>query len=91
MNEDFHPPRVLCDASLAGPYAELFAALEMPPPWTHPVRPSDEVEEQRPARTLDWLFHRFMGDAGRVVSAMVRQNKGRGGSDHLPVLGVYEL
>lgn len=90
LNEDFHPPRILTATTpslTSNPFGELFASLDMAPPCTHPVRPSDKSEQERPNRTIDWLFHQ----GGRVVSAMAKQPRGDNGSDHLPVLGVYEI
>ena len=94
LNEDFHPPRILTaappddDRGAGTPFLELFASLDMAPPPTHPVRPSDPSEQERPNRTIDWLFHR---GAVRVVAAFAKTPRGQNGSDHLPVIGVYEL
>lgn len=44
MNDDFHPARVLrCEAGLA----DVFEQMDLPPPVTHPVRPSSDREEMR--------------------------------------------
>jgi hypothetical protein len=44
MNDDFHPPRVF--RSGAG-LVDVFEQLDLPPPVTHPVRPSSDREEMR--------------------------------------------
>jgi hypothetical protein len=44
MNDDFHPPRVL---RAAAGLVDVFEQLDLPPPVTHPVRPSSDREEMR--------------------------------------------
>lgn len=96
FNEDFHPVRVL---SGSGTFSlglrELFASLDMPPPITHPVRPSHRDEEERPDRCIDWLLWKAQAPAScRPICAMAKSIKGGGfppPSDHLPVIGVFDL
>lgn len=90
LNEDFHPVRVLSEE---GAFLDVFEALDLPPPITHPVRPSDPMEEMRPNRTLDWILC-CLPSPCRVVGAFAKQI--RGGyyppvSDHLPVVAVFEI
>ncbi|KAJ1398413.1 Endonuclease/exonuclease/phosphatase [Ochromonadaceae sp. CCMP2298] len=47
VNDDFHPVRVLNEE---GGLMDVFESLDLPPPITHPVRPSDPQEEMRPNR-----------------------------------------
>ena len=90
LNEDFHPPRIIAGEGNPLHLAELFQSLDMPPPITHPVRPSDAFEEARPDRCIDWLFFR----GARPLCAMAKRIRGGAfppPSDHLPVVGVFEL
>lgn len=90
LNDDFHPVRILSEE--VG-LMDVFESLDLPPPITHPVRPSSLQEEMRPNRTLDWLLC-SMPSPCRVVAAFAKQT--RGGtyppvSDHLPVVAVFEI
>lgn len=90
LNDDFHPVRIL-NEELG--MLDVFESLDLPPPTTHPVRPSDFMEEMRPNRTLDWLLCSLPAPS-RVVAALAKAN--RGGrfppiSDHLPVMAIFEL
>lgn len=89
FNEDFHPNRMLRSIG----FKDVFELFDVPPPITHPVRPSSPFEELRPNRTLDWIFCR-MPDPCRVVSALAKGVRGGGfppPSDHLPVLCIVDL
>lgn len=55
LNEDFHPIRILKQSGMR----DVFDWLDLPPEVTHPVRPSDKEEENRPNRTLDWITCSF--------------------------------
>lgn len=90
FNDDFHPIRILNEEM---GLVDVFESLDLPPPITHPVRPSDPTEECRPNRTLDWITCGFPS-YGRVIGAFVKQI--RGGrypppSDHYPVLAFFDL
>jgi len=90
LNDDFHPIRVLSEE---GALFDVFESLDLPPPITHPVRPSDPMEELRPNRTLDWILCSLPSPC-RVVGAFAKQV--RGGSyppvsDHLPVIAIIEI
>jgi endonuclease/exonuclease/phosphatase family metal-dependent hydrolase len=90
LNEDFHPVRILSEEM---GMMDVFESLDLPPPITHPVRPSSAMEEMRPNRTLDWILCSLPSQC-RVVAAFAKGV--RGGthvpvSDHLPVLAVFEL
>lgn len=90
FNDDFHPVRILSE-ELA--FFDVFELMDLPPPITHPVRPSDPFEEMRPNRTLDWLLCSLPSPC-RVVGAFAKQI--RGGSfppvsDHLPVMAIFEI
>ena len=90
LNDDFHPLRILSEE--VG-LMDVFESLDLPPPITHPVRPSDLVEEMRPNRTLDWLLCSLPAPS-RVVAAFAKGL--RGGkyppiSDHMPVMAVFEI
>jgi endonuclease/exonuclease/phosphatase family metal-dependent hydrolase len=99
FNEDFHPLRILKDEL---GFVDVFEALDMPPPVTHPLRPSEPREERRPNRTLDWIT--FSPRQGvRVLGAFAKAV--RGGvidsetgnlslwppSDHAPVQAMFEF
>jgi len=92
LNEDFHPPRILAGAGNPMGLTELFQALDCVPPTTHPVRPSSLQEESRPERTIDWLFYRARA-TGRPLCAMAKSTRGGHppASDHLPVIGVFDI
>ncbi|KAG5182225.1 hypothetical protein JKP88DRAFT_348937 [Tribonema minus] len=94
FNEDFHPPRLLSQAM----YQDCFSALGVPAPHTHPARPSHPKEEERPDRTLDWVFS--TGQARAVLASVVRDFRVPGSppgevavhpSDHFPVVACYEI
>lgn len=90
VNDDFHPIRILSEE--VG-LMDVFESLDLPPPITHPVRPSDPQEEQRPNRTLDWILCSLPSQC-RVIAAFAKQV--RGGSlvpisDHLPVMAIFEI
>eukprot|EP01039_Chlorochromonas_danica_P000446 gene446-480_t len=90
FNDDFHPVRILSEECAL---LDVFEALDLPPPITHPVRPSDVVEEMRPNRTLDWILCNLPSHC-RVVAAFAKTV--RGGrfpppSDHLPVMAIFEI
>eukprot|EP01038_Epipyxis_sp_PR26KG_P009438 gene9438-12718_t len=90
FNDDYHPLRVLNDEI---GLMDVFESLDLPPPITHPVRPSDYEEEMRPNRTLDWILC-SLPSKSRVVAAFAKNV--RGGtyppvSDHLPVVALFEF
>lgn len=90
LNDDFHPVRILNEESA---FIDVFEILDLPPPITHPVRPSDPTEEMRPNRTLDWILCSLPSHC-RVVGAFAKTI--RGGcyppiSDHLPVIAIFEI
>ncbi len=90
LNDDFHPVRILSEECA---FIDVFEALDLPPPITHPVRPSDPMEEMRPNRTLDWILCSLPSGC-RVVGALAKTV--RGGSyppisDHLPVMAIFEI
>jgi endonuclease/exonuclease/phosphatase family metal-dependent hydrolase len=89
FNDDFHPLRILSDEM---GFQEVFESLDLPPPITHPVRPSDYEEEMRPNRTLDWIMT-LLPQNCRTVSAYVKSVRGGwpAASDHMPVIAVIEL
>ena len=93
FNEDFHPLRILAE-ELA--FSNVFELTCVAAPITHPVRPSDDREDCRPSRTLDWITCR-LGAGARVLGAYAREGGlrqaggGRPASDHLPVLAFFEL
>jgi endonuclease/exonuclease/phosphatase family metal-dependent hydrolase len=90
LNEDYHPVRILSEECA---FIDIFEGLDLPPPITHPVRPSDPEEELKPNRTLDWILCSLPSNC-RPVAAFAKAI--RGGSfppvsDHLPVVGVIEM
>mmetsp|Transcript_2674 Transcript_2674/g.2852 ORF Transcript_2674/g.2852 Transcript_2674/m.2852 type:complete len:258 (-) Transcript_2674:179-952(-) len=89
LNEDFHPVRILAEECA---FIDVFESLDLAPPITHPVRPSDPLEEQRPNRTLDWILCSLPIQC-RVVAAFAKTIRGGGRppSDHLPVIAVLEI
>lgn len=90
FNDDFHPLRIL-NQELG--MIDVFEALDLPPPITHPVRPSSPREEMRPSRTLDWITCTLPSNS-RVLGAFVKSIRGGRyppASDHLPVVAFFEL
>lgn len=90
FNDDFHPIRILSEECAL---IDVFEALDLPPPITHPVRPCDPVENMRPNRTLDWILCSLPVQC-RVVAAFVKSVRGGSyppPSDHMPVMAVFEL
>lgn len=90
FNDDFHPIRLLNEN--AG-FMDVFESLDLSPPITHPVRPSDPMEETRPNRTLDWITCSLPYSC-RVIGAYVKTIRGGSfppPSDHLPVLAFFEI
>lgn len=92
FNDDFHPLRILSEEF--GLF-DVFELLDLPPVITHPVRPSDPIEENRPNRTLDWIVCALPSSA-RVLGAFAKQIRGGNTSrippsDHLPVIALFEL
>lgn len=90
LNDDFHPLRVLNDEM---GMIDVFEYLDLVPPITHPVRPSDPREEIRPSRTLDWIVCSLPSQCN-VVGAYAKTI--RGGSyppvsDHLPIKAIFEF
>lgn len=90
FNDDFHPIRIF-NGEIG--LIDVFELADLPPPITHPVRPSDAREEGRPNRTLDWILCGLPTYA-RVLGAFVKQI--RGGkfpppSDHYPVMAFIEI
>lgn len=90
LNEDFHPVRILSEECA---YVDVFESLDLPPPITHPVRPSSPMEELKPNRTLDWILCNLPSNC-RTVGAFAKTL--RGGSyppisDHLPVVAIIEI
>lgn len=90
LNDDYHPIRILSDECA---FSDVFEALDLPPPITHPVRPSDPREEMRPNRTLDWILC-SLPSGSRVVGAYAKSVRGGAYppiSDHLPVMAIIEI
>jgi hypothetical protein len=90
FNEDFHPTRIF-NEELG--FIDVFEALDISPPITHPVRPSDAREEQRPNRTLDWITT-SLPYGNRVIGAYAKSVRGGSHpppSDHLPVIAFFEF
>eukprot|EP01033_Poteriospumella_lacustris_P009595 gene9595-6868_t len=90
LNEDFHPVRILSEECA---FIDVFESLDLVPPITHPVRPSDPLEELKPNRTLDWILVSLPSNC-RTVGAFAKGV--RGGtyppiSDHLPVVAIIEI
>lgn len=90
LNDDYHPIRILSEEM---GMMDVFESLDLPPPITHPVRPSDYQEEMRPNRTLDWILCSLPAQC-RVIGAFAKTV--RGGthvpvSDHLPVMAIFEV
>jgi endonuclease/exonuclease/phosphatase family metal-dependent hydrolase len=90
LNEDYHPVRILNEECA---FVDVFETLDLVPPITHPVRPSDPREEMKPSRTLDWILCSLPTQC-RVIAAFAKTV--RGGrvppiSDHLPVVAVLEI
>lgn len=90
LNDDFHPVRIISEECA---FQDVFEALDLPPPITHPVRPCDHTENMRPNRTLDWILCSLPAHC-RVVGAFVKSV--RGGcfpppSDHMPVMAIFEI
>ena len=68
-------------------------ALDLPPPITHPVRPSSAKEEMRPNRTLDWITCALPVGC-KVIGAYAKGLRGGNvpaASDHHPVIAFIEL
>jgi hypothetical protein len=92
FNDDYHPIRILKDQLNL---VNVFEMLDMFSPITHPVRPSDVFEEERPNRTLDWIT--CQPTNCRVLGAYVKTMKGYGSgnryppSDHYPVIAFFEF
>lgn len=90
INDDFHPIRILGEE--VG-LMDVFESLDLPPPITHPVRPSDPQEEMRPNRTLDWILCSLPSQC-RVIGAFAKTVRGGSHvpiSDHLPVTAWFEV
>ena len=89
FNDDFHPIRILSEEL---GLIDVFELLDLPPPITHPVRPSDSREETRPNRTLDWITCRLSSNS-RMIATFVKNIRGGNfpPSDHLPVIAIIEL
>ena len=90
VNDDFHPIRILSEE--VG-LMDVFESLDLPPPITHPVRPSDPQEEMRPNRTLDWILCSLPSQC-RVIGAFAKSVRGGSHipiSDHLPVTAFFEV
>lgn len=90
LNDDFHPIRILSEE--VG-LMDVFESLDLPPPITHPVRPSDPQEEMRPNRTLDWILCSLPAQC-RAVGAFAKGVRGGSHipvSDHLPVIAIIEV
>mmetsp|Transcript_23737 Transcript_23737/g.21602 ORF Transcript_23737/g.21602 Transcript_23737/m.21602 type:complete len:313 (-) Transcript_23737:85-1023(-) len=90
FNDDFHPIRILNEEM---GLQDVFESLDLPPPITHPVRPSIPSEEMKPNKTLDWITCALPVDC-KVIAAYVKSI--RGGrypppSDHMPVIAVFEI
>lgn len=90
FNDDFHPLRILSEEM---GLIDVFECLDLPPPVTHPVRPSNPVEEGKPDRSLDWIVCTLPSQC-RVVAAFAKTSKTVSfppPSDHLPVVAVFEV
>jgi hypothetical protein len=93
MNDDWVPVSLLREGL---GLQDVFAAIDCPPPHTHPTRPSHPREERQPDHTLDWLLTESMMAPGRCKVLSAHCKRVRGGqfpppSDHMPVLCVCEL
>ncbi|CAM9582997.1 unnamed protein product, partial [Ectocarpus fasciculatus] len=90
LNEDFHPLRIFRSKLGA---VDVFEQLDLSPPVTHPVRPSDADEEMRPNRTLDWILSRPGPGNCRPIAAFAKGIRGgtQPPSDHLPIITIFEL
>lgn len=88
LNENFHPRHILREGGLI----DCFAELRLPPPATHPQRPSSLEEDILPDNTLDWIMQNRYA---RPLLANVLQNLlctgGYSVSDHCPVICIYEI
>jgi endonuclease/exonuclease/phosphatase family metal-dependent hydrolase len=90
LNDDFHPIRIL--KSEMG-FVDIFESLDLSPPITHPVRPSDNEEEMRPNRTIDWILT-ILPPSCKVIGAFTKTVRGGHyppASDHMPVVGIIEI
>lgn len=89
MNEDYAPGRILGEQM---GFIDVFETLDIVAPPTHPVRPSAPEEENKPSRTLDWIYTNLSGKH-RVVSAYVKTLRTGypPASDHMPVIATIEL
>jgi endonuclease/exonuclease/phosphatase family metal-dependent hydrolase len=85
LNETYHPRRILYEAG----FIDCFAELRLPPPTTHPQRPSAPHEDILADVTLDWIMQ---NKYARPVLANVIRNmlctNGYVVSDHCPVMCV---
>ena len=88
LNENYHPRRILYEAG----FVDCFTELRLPPPTTHPQRPSAPHEDILGDVTLDWIMQ---NKYARPVLANVIKNilctNGYVVSDHCPVMCVYEI
>ena len=91
FNEDFHPLRILNEEAAM---VDVFEALDLPPPITHPNRScGDLFETQRPNRTLDWICTSLPSNC-RVIAAFCKAIRGGSfppPSDHNPIVAVIEI
>jgi endonuclease/exonuclease/phosphatase family metal-dependent hydrolase len=88
LNESYHPRRILREAG----FVDCFNALRLPPPATHPQRPSQPQEDILSDASLDWIMH---NNFARPILANVLRNLictgGHVVSDHCPVMCIYEI
>lgn len=88
LNENYHPRRILREAG----FIDCFTALRLPPPPTHPQRPSAPYEDILCDVALDWIMH---NNYARPLLANVLRNLllagGYSVSDHCPVMCIYEI
>jgi endonuclease/exonuclease/phosphatase family metal-dependent hydrolase len=90
FNDDFHPLRILSEEM---GLIDVFEYLDLPPPITHPVRPSCPEEEGRPNKCLDWIVCTLPSQC-RVMAAFAKTPQYANFppvSDHLPVSAIFEL
>lgn len=91
FNDDFHPLRILQEEL---GLQEVYESLDLPPPITHPVRPSSAEEEMKANSTKDWILC-SLPDECRVVAAFTKDLRSGGHgpvpSDHKPVTALLEI
>ena len=88
LNENFHPRRIIREAG----FIDCFAELRIPPPTTHPQRPSSPEEDILTDNTLDWIMqNKYARPLLANVLKNLRCTGGYSVSDHCPVMCIYEI